>query len=142
MDFRIYRLINDDMPFKEFKSELLHYLKYATAKDFVYNLLRFKMIENLFNKKEFVKAFYLLAFIDIFSDAYANSNADLFSEYRKQKLDSLYIDNEDLLSKNEISALTIKASSDVISKYFLHYNIVEYFPVEIRKEIFHEFFTA
>ncbi len=132
LDLRIYRLINDDYTYDEFRSELAHYLKSNTVKDYVYNLFRFKMIENLWEKKEYAKALYLLSVFDYCSSVYGVDTSGLYKEYREYKLDRPL--TPPLVSADDMPE---DKENDLLHQIFLSHNIWEYWTEEEKKELLH-----
>jgi len=132
MDLRIYRLINDNFTYDEFRSELTHYLKRNTVKDFVHNLFRFRMIENLWEQKEYAKALYLLSVFDYCSCVYKVNTSELYKEYRKYKLDSLL--KPSFIKTDNIPQ---KQKDDLLYQIFMSHNILEYWTQDEKKELLH-----
>ncbi len=131
IDFRLYRVINDDFSWDSFRSELSHYLKNKAKVDFLKDVTNHKVIDLLWDKAEYGKALYVLALYDYYTIKEGQELNPDFSEYRKNRLaNTMYPSGVLMLdaacgNNVEKEKMLDLCRKNELSRAFLKYNIAE-----------------
>lgn len=130
-DVQLQRIMNEDMQWDCYRSEVCHMLRFNGAADFIEKILLSNTVPHLWNRGAYPEALYLVALIDYLSDCYNAPLFEGFEYYRKQKLQKpifpLGIVLEDKIRNTEENRKRAieECSKDPCGKFFLKYNIIE-----------------
>lgn len=131
MDSQIDKLYDKKFYFDIFRSEVCHMYKSKGDKSFIEEVLLAHAVENLWEMKQYAKAFYLIAIIDYLSDKYNIPYFEDYNYYRTQSLKNTLFPREIVLldkinaNNNEKIRAIEKCKKHPIGKYFYRYNIIE-----------------
>lgn len=110
--------------FDLYKSEICHDYRRLKDAEFLKKYLINKEIEKLVIDKEYIKAFYLLSFVDYICLKNDLPLANKYGKLRKQKLDKIYV-SESILLLLLNKKITVSQIFNECNKEFLKHNIIE-----------------
>ncbi|MBE6143537.1 MAG: helix-turn-helix transcriptional regulator [Erysipelotrichaceae bacterium] len=126
-DFLAYKKLDYfafNRDFDLYKSEICHDYRRLKDSEFLKKYLINKEIEKLVIDKEYVKAFYLLSFVDYICLKNDLPLANKYDKLRKQKLDKIYV-SESIFLLLLNKKITVSQIFNECNKEFLKHNIIE-----------------
>lgn len=126
-DFLAYKKLDYfafNRDFDLYKSEICHDYRRLKDAEFLKKYLINKEIEKLVIDKEYIKAFYLLSFVDYICLKNDLPLANKYDKLRKQKLDKIYV-SESILLLLLNKKITVSQIFNECNKEFLKHNIIE-----------------
>ena len=131
MNIQTYTLLTEDISYDNFRSEISHMLKNKGDYEFAKEILKYNFVKVYWEKEWYIKAYYVLAILDYFTEKYELKPLEMYNKYRKYKLNDLifppevnFLDKIEKSNKNKEAAI-VDCSNHEIGKYFFKYNIVE-----------------
>ena len=130
-DLRVRRILNAQLSYDEFRSELCHMYKTDGNVVFLTKILKSDMVNKLWEKKKYAYALYILSMVDYISWKNKVPFYNGFNELRSYKLkNTLYpaeviiLDKIDNSNRNKRNAYEECKNSEC-GKFFIEHNIVE-----------------
>lgn len=130
-DLRVRRILNAQLSYDEFRSEICHMHKADGNILFLTKVLKYNMVNKLWQKKKYAYALYVLSMVDYISWKNKVPFYNGFNELRSCKLkNTLYpaevimldkIDNSDRNKRNAYE----ECKNSECGKFFIRHNIVE-----------------
>lgn len=130
-DLRVRRILKAQLSYDEFRSEICHMHKTDGNILFLTKVLKFNMVNKLWQKKKCAYALYVLAMVDYISWKNKVPFYNGFNELRSYKLKNILypteviildkIDNSDRNKRNACE----ECKNSECGKFFIRHNIVE-----------------
>ena len=129
MDMRMYRLLEEDMDYDLFRSEISHKYRYDGDYNFIKELIEYNLIGVYWERKWYDKALYIVAMMDCITDEMGLPRYKDYDFYRQQKLSEPKFPKDVILTDTIVKGHKMQVMEECrnnnISKYFLKYNIIE-----------------
>lgn len=129
MDMRLCRLLEEDMEYDQFRSEISHKYRYDGDHKFIKDLIEYNLIGVYWERKWYDKALYIVAMMDCITDRMGLERYKDYDFYRQQKLREPRFPKDiilvDTMFKGYKEKVMDECKNNEVSKYFLKYNIIE-----------------
>lgn len=130
-DIRLHRLMNDDLEYDVFRSEICHMYHFDGDYNFIRKVMKSNLVLYFWKKGDTVKSLYTLAMIDYIS---WKNNVPLFKDYeniREQKLINILYPFEVVImdningNNNYKTRAKEECKKDLCGSFFYRHNIIE-----------------
>jgi hypothetical protein len=130
-DVRYLRILNEDLTYDVFRSEICHMYHFDGTYNFIRKVMKGNLIFELWNKGEYYKALYTLAMVDYIAWKNNVPPFDGYDELRQYKLEKtvypsgiVMMDRLEKTDKNKRAAYE-ECKNDDCGRFFIRYNIIE-----------------